>query len=80
MSAKAVQISLDAELLNRIDADPEAQQRGRSAFIGSAVNAYLAAKSRRSIDERIRAAYTPDSNAMLDEVADMLEAQVWPTD
>lgn len=80
MSVKAVQISLDTALLKRIDTDPEAQQRGRSAFIRSAVNVYLAAKSRRDIDERIRAAYAPESDAMLDEVADLLEAQAWPTD
>lgn len=80
MSAKAVKVSIDAELLKRIDADPEAQQSGRSAFVRSAVNVYLAAKSRRGIDERIRAAYAPESDAMLDDVADLLEAQAWPTE
>lgn len=37
MSAKPVQISVETELLERIDRDPEARAKGRSAFIRSAV-------------------------------------------
>jgi metal-responsive CopG/Arc/MetJ family transcriptional regulator len=46
MSARPVQISLDSELLSQIDADPEVRERGRSAFIRSAVELYLKAKQR----------------------------------
>jgi len=38
---RPVQISMDAALLRRIDADPEVRQRGRSAFIRSAIEMYL---------------------------------------
>jgi metal-responsive CopG/Arc/MetJ family transcriptional regulator len=37
MTAKPGQISLDLELLEKIDTDPEARERGRSAFVREAV-------------------------------------------
>jgi metal-responsive CopG/Arc/MetJ family transcriptional regulator len=46
MAAKPVQVSLDQELLRRIDRDPEARKLGRSAFIRNAVSTYLRAKER----------------------------------
>lgn len=42
MAAKPVQISLDPELLEKIDADPEARERGRSAFVREASPAEVA--------------------------------------
>jgi predicted transcriptional regulator len=57
VAAKLVQVSLDGELLRRIDRDPEAKTLGRSAFIRNAVSAYLQAKERREIDAAIRKAY-----------------------
>ena len=78
MSAKPVQVSIDTELLSRIDDDPEARARGRSAFIRSAVILYLRAKERRDIEARIAAAYGAESKAVQDEIADLVEAQVWP--
>ncbi|HET7291286.1 MAG TPA: ribbon-helix-helix protein, CopG family [Vicinamibacteria bacterium] len=80
MSAKPVQVSIDVELLRRIDADPETRERGRSAFIRSAVSSYLGAKRRREIDASIRAAYAGGGRAMLAEVEGLLDAQVWPAD
>ena len=41
MPIKPVQISIDTALLERIDADPEARSRGRSAFVRSAIERYL---------------------------------------
>jgi metal-responsive CopG/Arc/MetJ family transcriptional regulator len=75
---KAVQISIDAELLRRIDRDPEVRKRGRSAFVRSAVELYLAAKKRRDVDLAIAKAYQGRSNAMLDEIEDLLGRQAWP--
>jgi metal-responsive CopG/Arc/MetJ family transcriptional regulator len=78
MAAKPVQISIDFELLRRIDADPETRENGRSAFVRSAVSSYLAAKERREIDAAIRAAYGRAAGAMEAEVADLMDAQAWP--
>jgi metal-responsive CopG/Arc/MetJ family transcriptional regulator len=80
MAAKAVQVSIDTDLLRRIDADPEARQKGRSAFIRSAVASYLRAKRRRDVDAAIAAAYSGAAKAMRADVADLLDAQAWPDD
>lgn len=78
MAAKPVQISLDQELLRRIDRDPEARELGRSAFIRNAVSTYLRAKERRQIDDAIRRAYEGHADEMLAEVEGLIEAQAWP--
>jgi metal-responsive CopG/Arc/MetJ family transcriptional regulator len=80
MAAKPVQISLDSDLLARIDADQETRARGRSAFVRSAVERYLAAKQRRRIEADIAAAYSGRADAVLAETADLLDAQEWPED
>ena len=80
MPAKAVQVSIDIGLLRRIDADPETRERGRSAFVRSAVSSYLDAKRRKGIDTAIRAAYTGAADDMQAEVADLMDAQAWPRD
>lgn len=77
---KAVHVSLDTDLLERIDDDPDAQAWGRSAFIRRAVRTYLDARERRNIDDRLRDAYSGVADAMLVEVGDLLGAQVWPDD
>jgi metal-responsive CopG/Arc/MetJ family transcriptional regulator len=80
MSAKPVQISIDIELLQRIDSDPETREKGRSAFVRSAVSSYLDAKRRRDVDTAIRAAYGGAKDDMQAEVADLMDAQAWPRD
>jgi metal-responsive CopG/Arc/MetJ family transcriptional regulator len=49
----AVQVTIDEELLRRIDRDPEARKIGRSAFLRKAAAAYL----RRSAAKRLREQY-----------------------
>lgn len=80
MPTKPVQISIDAQLLERIDADPETRARGRSAFVRAAVERYLEARTRRQIDEQIAAAYGGHADAMLEEIADLMDVQAWPED
>jgi metal-responsive CopG/Arc/MetJ family transcriptional regulator len=80
MAAKAVQISIDEELLRRVDAEPETRERGRSAFVRSAIESYLRTKRRRKIDRAISAAFASQADAMLDEVKGLLDAQAWPDD
>jgi metal-responsive CopG/Arc/MetJ family transcriptional regulator len=80
MSAKAVQVSIDEDLLRRVDADPEARERGRSAFVRSAIECYLRARRRRDVDEAISTAYGGHADAMLDEVKGLLDSQAWPDD
>lgn len=75
MSAKAVQVSIDVDLLRRVDAQPETHERGRSAFIRSAIECYLRAKEQREIDEAISTAYAGHADAMLAEVEGLVDAQ-----
>ncbi len=78
MATRPIQISIDEELLERIDRDPEVTQRGRSAFLRAAASFYLAAKEKREVDQRITAAYGDQGEAMIDEVAEFMDLQQWP--
>lgn len=80
MAAKPVQVSIDLDLLQRIDSDPETRENGRSAFIRSAVSSYLREKRRREVDSAIGAAYAGAADAMGVEVSGLLDAQAWPDD
>ena len=78
MAARPVQISLDSELLARVDRDPQTKKHGRSAFVRDAIELYLAARRRREIDSQIAAAYRGARAELLDEAAAWLEEQSWP--
>ncbi len=80
MAVRPVQISMDNDLLGRIDSDPEVRDKGRSAFIRSAVRLYLKAKKRREIEARLAAAYGGEADALLDEIEALLGEQSWPSD
>ncbi len=80
MAAKPVQVSIDTELLTRIDRDPETRKRGRSAFIRSAVEVYLVAKGRHQLESQLAQAYAGQADAMLEEVVELLGRQSWPND
>ena len=78
MPTKPVQISIDIDLLEQIDADPEVRERGRSAFVRRAVRYYLTAKERHELEARIAKAYDGEADALIDEVAELIGAQQWP--
>ncbi len=78
MSAKPVQISIDRELLARIDRDPQTKKQGRSAFMRDAVELYLAMKHRRDVDRQIATAYGHKSHDLLVEVEAWAQEQAWP--
>ena len=78
MAARPVQISMDEDLLERIDRDPETRERGRSAVIRSAIELYLKARDRQRIDEATRRAYGGRGHEILAEIEDLIEAQAWP--
>ena len=78
MPSKPVQVSIDVDLLRRIDRDPETRERGRSAFIRSAAELYLDAKNKRSVDAQLRRAYAGVADSLLEEIEDLVSAQSWP--
>jgi metal-responsive CopG/Arc/MetJ family transcriptional regulator len=54
---KAIQITLDEDLLRRLDADEEVQRDGRSAVLRRAADAYLRRRRSRAIAEQYAKAY-----------------------
>lgn len=77
MAAKSIQISLDEELLREIDRRRETREKGRSAFIRTAIRLYLEIDRRRRIDDAYARAYG-DADATFDEIAPLLRSQKWP--
>ena len=78
MGTRPIQVSMDEDLLDRIDADDDARRHGRSAFLRAAASFYLAAKQRRETDRRIADAYRGHADEMIDEVAEFMDLQEWP--
>lgn len=58
---KAIQITLDEDLLARLDADEEVRRDGRSAVLRRAADEYLQRRRRRLIAEQYAAAYGQDA-------------------
>ena len=54
---KAVQVTFDEELLERLDQDPAVRERGRSAVLREAAAAYLARRDAEEIARLYRAGY-----------------------
>lgn len=78
MKTRPVQVSIDEDLLKKIDRDPETRRSGRSAVVRSALRLYLEAKRRRGVDAAIRRAYSGEANEMLGEIEELMGAQEWP--
>jgi predicted transcriptional regulator len=58
---KPIQITVDDELLARLDKDPEVRERGRSAVVREAVAAYLAQRRGQAIADAYRQGYAGGS-------------------
>lgn len=80
MAARPVQISMEPDLLDQIDADPETQKKGRSAFVRSAVQLYLEAKNRQEVERQLAQAYAGEAGSLLEEVEALMGRQAWPND
>ncbi len=74
---KAIQFTIDEALLKKVDADPEAREVGRSAFLRKALEAYLLARREGVIREAYRRGYEtyPVADTELPMAA---EALAWP--
>ena len=74
---KAIQITVDEGLLERLDADPEVKQSGRSAVFRRAVDVYLRERRKQRIAEAYRKGYARGS-AVEQEFEGWPEEGVWP--
>lgn len=79
MYVKAVQLSMDEDLLRRLDALPEVKERGRSAFIREITEAYLAHRRKLEIRDAYRRGY--EAHPVREgEFEVEPEALAWPDD
>ena len=57
MYMKAIQVTLDEELLAKLDADEEVRRDGRSAVLRRAAEEYLSRRRKRAIADQYAKAY-----------------------
>lgn len=76
---KAIQITLDEALLERLDAHPTVKEQGRSAVLREAAAAYLARKDAEDIAHRYRAGYG-DAAGVDAELEGWTDEGAWPED
>ncbi len=74
---KTIQITIDPDLLDKIDNDEESMKKGRSAFLRQAVRYYLEQKRLKSISEKYRSGYS-QALAKDDDLTIWEDEQVWP--
>ena len=75
---RAIQVTLDEQLLARLDATEEARKEGRSAVLRRALAEYLARRRRSEIAEGYASAYGEAGAG--DELAGWEREGVWPED
>jgi metal-responsive CopG/Arc/MetJ family transcriptional regulator len=74
---KAIQITMDDELLAKLDADEEVRRDGRSAVLRRAADEYLRKRRKRAIANQYAKAYGSDAGLGA-EFEGWEEQGVWP--
>ena len=76
---KAIQITFDEALLERLDRHPSVRERGRSAVVREAAAEYLKRRDAEDIARQYRAGYH-DTSDLYDELAGWAAEGAWPDD
>lgn len=74
---KAIQVSFDEELLERLDSTEEARRDGRSAVLRRATAEYLKRRARQEVATRYRQAYG-EGEGLGDEFEGWEDQGQWP--
>ena len=74
---KAIRVTFDESLLERLDSHPAVKQRGRSAILREAAIDYLRKQERAEIDRLYGEAYG-EKNSVEAELQGWDEEGVWP--
>lgn len=74
---KAVQFTIDDDLLARLDADQEVRRNGRSAVLRRAIVAYLQTRREQGIVESYRRAYA-ETGGLGPEFSGWEDQGTWP--
>ena len=77
---KAIQVTLDDDLLRDLDASDEAKRDGRSAVIRRATAAYLRRQRQAAITAQYARAYGSGGGAFPSEFDGWEDEGEWPTD
>ena len=80
MDMKAIQVTFDEALLERLDRDPAVREQGRSAVLREAAAAYLVRREAEVIADRYRAGYGEGAAALDTELDGWTGEGVWPQD
>jgi metal-responsive CopG/Arc/MetJ family transcriptional regulator len=75
---KAIQITIEEELLRRLDSTDEVQRDGRSAVLRRAAEEYLDRRRAQLIRERYRQAYGADATGLGTEFEGWEDQGSWP--
>ncbi len=76
---KPIQVMIDEQLLERLDATEEVQRHGRSAVLRRAAEDYLRRRRRSTISEHYRSAYG-GSGGLGDEYSGWEGQGEWPAE
>ncbi|MCP4654013.1 MAG: ribbon-helix-helix protein, CopG family [bacterium] len=76
---KAIQITMDEGLLERLDADEQVRRRGRSALIRQLVSEFLERRREAAIDAQYRRGYA-GFDGLGPDFDGWEEMGVWPED
>ena len=76
---KAIQITFDEALLERLDRHPNVRRRGRSAVLREAAVEYLKRREAEEIAQRYRAGYR-DTIDLEDDLDGWSDEGAWPED
>lgn len=74
---KAIQVTFDETLLERLDSHPAVRKRGRSAVLREAARDFLWRRETAEIDRRYAVGYG-DSDAVQTELGGWDQEGVWP--
>lgn len=74
---KAIQVTMDEALLNRLDNDDEARRDGRSAVLRRALDEYLRRRRRRTVSDQYAKAYA-DGTGLGPELSGWEDQGEWP--
>ena len=76
---KAIQVTFDEALLERLDRHPSVRQRGRSAVVREAAAEYLKRQDAEDVAQRYREGYG-DTSDLDDELEGWAAEGAWPDD
>ena len=77
MRKRVIQVTMDEDLLRKLDSDPEVKKNGRSVVLRRAAAMYLRRSRRQATDDEYRRAYG-EHPVSRDELGPFHVEPIWP--